>query len=269
MLMCPDPSIFLTKSLIFYANSPSLHILRFQILEYCHILIIIIMTLFCENSTKEWWLVPVTAKRLWGYFSSCSYPRLWEIPMSAASFTQTERFPDTSRLTRTTITWAHPSTFWVFCQAAQHSGLRQELVCLTQPQWRAYAVKYKSYKAVLCTQPAAQAPGNTTHIVLEILLILRVDLDEVGGCQPGRHGEIIIPYFSLCSTYGPCQFLTIYNPFNWRESITLQKLGERVWLLNVRPYVTNTHINKRTANKGTTVPYRISRENAHLMRWSV
>lgn len=91
------------------------------------------MTLFCENSTKERWLVPVTAKRLWGSFSSCSCPSLWEISMSAASFTQTERFPDTSRLTRTTITWAYPSTFCVFCQAAQHSGLRQELIYLTHP----------------------------------------------------------------------------------------------------------------------------------------
>ena len=122
-------------------------------------------------------------------------------------------FPDKSRVPRTTITRAHLSTF------ESSVRLPNTVVC-----GRSYSILHNpSDKHVLSNArhtklfPAHgllfRPLGTTTHRVLEIL-IPQVDLEEVGGCQPGHHGEIIIPHFSPCSTYGRSQFLMVCNPFN-------------------------------------------------------
>lgn len=218
-----------------------------------HIFIIIIMTLFCENSTKNGGLCQSLQKHCGVIFHSALTQAFGRYLCPQLHLHKQKDF-----LTRADL--LGPLLHGPIQAPFEYSSVRlPNTVVHGRSSYILHNPKYESYKAVLCTQPAPQAPGTTTHIVLEILLILRVDLDEVGGCRPGHHGEIIIPCFSPCSTYGLRQFLPINNPFNWRESIMLQKLGESVWLLNVRPYVTNTHIDRRTANKGTTAPYSISR----------
>lgn len=85
----------------------------------------------------------------WVSFSFCSSLTLWETSVSAASFTQLERFPDKSRATGTTMTWARACEHFL-CPLSgcptQWSEAGAPIVNTTPAT--SISVKYKAYKTV-------------------------------------------------------------------------------------------------------------------------